>query len=349
MRAQQAAIACPDLLLRLLDLAAIEAEHGALLAELAEWQLPVEPLTWGSAYIDLHAVAKDANTVQPMAVELGRRLRKRLGEDLQPSLGWDSGKFTARAAAVQTAPGRMRLVDKTAEARFLNPLPITLLPLPRPHLQQLHWLGVRTLGQFAALPTAGVLQRFGAAGKQAQRWAQGHDDRPVAAAVTASPAPTIITLETPVGALQPVVEAVMASLRPLLAARAAALEGIRRLRIAMSFVTGAEQAADLLFVEPTSQPQRVQAALVQQLLRMRWLSEVEAVRWTLLECGELLAPQLTLFPDPPQRLTALQDLTQKLSSRYGPYLFKAGLPQANHPIPERRSALLALDHVTALA
>ena len=40
----------------------------------------------------------------------------------------------------------------------------TLLPLPRPHLHQLHWLGISTLGQYAALPAAGVSQRFGAGG-----------------------------------------------------------------------------------------------------------------------------------------------------------------------------------------
>ena len=299
MRAQEARSACPDLLLRPLDLGAAETEQNALLAELAEWQLPLEPLSWGSAYVDLHAVAKDRSSVQPLVTDAGRQLRQRLGEDLQPALGWDSGMFTARAAACVAPPGRMRLVDKADEAHFLQPLPITLLPLPRPHLQQLHWLGIRTLGQFAALPSAGVMQRFGAGGKKAQRWAQGHDDRPVCGAVAQAPAPVTVTLDTPTATLQPLVDAVMASLRPLLLERAAALEGIRRLRVMVSFVAGADQAADLLFVEPASQPARVQAALVQQLVRLACPSEAEVVRWTLLECGELAASQLTLFADPP--------------------------------------------------
>ena len=93
----------------------------------------------------------------------------------------------------------------------------------------------------------------------------------------------------------------MASLRPLLAARAEALEGVRRLRIVLSFVAGADQAADVVFVEPASQAARVEAALVQQLVRLRWPSEAEAVRWMLLECGELSAPQLGLFGEPRRR------------------------------------------------
>lgn len=350
MRAQQAQIACPALLLRPLDLDAAEAEQGALLAELAAWQMPVEPLGWGGVYVGLHGVADDAAAVQPLAAELGRRVRRRLGVELQPSLGWDSGKFTARAAAAQAAPGRMRLVEGEDEARFLGPLPITLLPLPRPHLQQLHWLGIRTLGQFAALPAAAVWQRFGAGGKQAQCWAQGRDDRPVAAALSAPPAPVVVTLEPPAGSLQPVVEAVMASLRPMLAERAAALEGVRRLRIVASFVVGKEQAADLAFVEAAVQPSRVEAALVQQLLRLRWPSEMETVHWTLLQSGELAAPQLSLFSDSPQRFVTLADLAQTLSTRYNARLFQAALAEANHPIPERRGALLPLvDHVASLA
>lgn len=350
LRAQQARALCPDLLLHPLDLQDAEAQQGALLAELAEWQLPVEPQSWGGAYVDLHAVAESAAAVQPLAAALGRRLRSHLGDDLQPALGWDSGKFTANAAAAQTPPGRMRLVEGRDEARFLGPLPITLLPLPRPHLQQLHWLGVRTLRQFAALPPAGVWQRFGAAGRQAQQWAQGRDDRPVAAAVTAPPAPVTVALDPPAGALQPVVEAVMASLRPLLAECAARLEGVRRLRLEVRFVAAGTQSAEITFVEPASQPPRVQAALVQQLLRLRWPGAVESVRWALLAAGELVAPQLPLFAAAPGRLVPLDDLARLLSSRYPESLFRGDVPLANHPIPERRSALLPLgEHVAPVA
>jgi hypothetical protein len=150
----------------------------------------------------------------------------------------------------------------------------------------------------------------------------------------------------------------MASLGPLLIDRTAVLEGVRRLRIVVSFVAGEQQSADLVFVEPASQARRVQAALVQQLCRMRWPSEVEMVQWTLLECGELTAPQLTLFAQPGQRLRSLNDLADKLSSRYSPLLFQANLLHATHPVPERRSVLqplaqaltgTAAAHVSSLA
>ena len=40
-------------------------------------------------------------------------------------------------------------------------------------------LGLRTLGQYAALPAAAVGQQFGRAGQLAQRFARGKDDRAV--------------------------------------------------------------------------------------------------------------------------------------------------------------------------
>lgn len=342
MRAPQAQIVCPEVLLRPLDVAAAQAEQSALLAELAVWALPVEAQGWGMAYVDLHAVAKSAHVVQPLAAELGRRLRHALGDALQPALGWDSGKFTARAAAMQATPGHMRLVDKADEVRFLGPLPITLLPLARPHLQQLHWLGIRTLGQFAQLPATAIWQRFGAAGKLAQRWAQGRDDRPVCAASSQASPPVTVPIDPPAGLLQPVVEATMASLRPLLAERAAGLEGVRRLRITVSFVTGGASAGDMTFVEPASEPGRVQVALVQHLCSLRWPSEVQSVQWALLEAGELAAPQLTLFAEPLLRLAPIAAIAQQLSSRYGPLFSQPHLTNPTHPVPERRGALLTL-------
>ncbi len=295
------------------------------------------------AYIDLHTVVTTAQAVQPLAADLGRRVRSLFGGTLQPTMGWDSGKFTARAAAVQTMPGRMRLVDKDDEVRFLSPLPITLLPLPRPHLQQLHWLGIRTLGQFAALPSAAVWQRFGAAGKLAQRWAQGRDDRSIAAAVRSTPPETTVLLDVPTGMLQPVVDAVMASLRPVIAAQAANLEGVRRLRVRLGFVDGATHILDLTFVEPVGQPARVQRALLQKLGTLIWPAAVEDIRWSVLEVGELLARQLTLFDPSIERLAPLNTLAQKLASRYGPLFFQGQVHDPDHPLSERRSHFIELE------
>ncbi len=69
-----------------------------------------------------------------------------------------------------------------ATANFLAPLPVQLLAsvagLDDDFVELLQRLGVRTLGQLAALSAADVLARFGRQGEFAHRIASGGDDRP---------------------------------------------------------------------------------------------------------------------------------------------------------------------------
>ncbi len=342
MRPRQAQTHCPDVRLLPVDVTACQAEQAVLLGLLADWGLPVEELGWGAAYVDLHSVAVAAQQVEPLAVQLGRQVREALGGALQPALGWDSGKFTARAAALCAPAGRIRLVEKAAERPFLTPLPITLLPLPLPALQQLHWLGIRTLGAFAALPTTAVQQRFGAAGRQAQLWAKGQDRRPVRPTVQAAPEPIPVDFDPPTANLSQVVAAALAALRPLLQGLAERLEGCRRLRVALHFADGDSRTLELTWVEPVSQPATLQPHLRQQLQQTSWPAALARMRLSLLAVGELATQQLTLFARPDAGRTTLAALAQPLVERYGPLFWRAEQCEPTHPIPARRFALHAL-------
>lgn len=88
------------------------------------------------------------------------------------SVGIADGLFAATLAArgaVVVAPGET--------PAFLAPLPVTTLD--RPELADLlRRLGIRTLGDLAALPPEAVLARFGADGLSAHRLARGLAERP---------------------------------------------------------------------------------------------------------------------------------------------------------------------------
>lgn len=100
-------------------------------------------------------------------------------------MGVADGRFAAAIAARKAAarggpaivPGGMQ-----ATAAFLAPLPVQLLVtvagLDDDFVQLLHQLGIRQLGQLAALSVADVLARFGRQGEFAHRIATGGDDRP---------------------------------------------------------------------------------------------------------------------------------------------------------------------------
>ncbi len=347
MHARQAQMRCPDLMLRPLEIQTCQAEQSALLGTLAQSGLPVEASTWGMAYVDLHTVAHTAQAVRPLCAQLGLQLQRLLGQSLQPALGWDTGKFTARVAASYAKPGHMRLVDRADETHFLKPRPITLLPLPPLSLQQLDWLGIRTLGQFARLPAAAVWQRFGQAGQLAQQWAQGQDRRPVRSTVQAVPQPIEVEFEPPTALHGNVLEATLAALHPHLLALAERLEGCRRLRLELRFSAGSTRLIDCAWIEPVSDGPRLRAMLAHQLHSLNWPGELNRLRVTLLESGELLARQLTFFPMDEGR-SQLLEIAQRLSGRYGPLFFQALVTDERHPLAERRARFNAFSSCASL-
>jgi len=97
-------------------------------------------------------------------------------------VGIADGLFAADLAA-QAGPGGL-LIPPGETPHFLAGLPVAALPcadLGIPELADLlPRLGIRTLGEFAALPAAEAGSRFGARGIVAHRLARGLDPRPLA-------------------------------------------------------------------------------------------------------------------------------------------------------------------------
>ncbi|WSM44728.1 DNA polymerase Y family protein (plasmid) [Streptomyces cellulosae] len=83
---------------------------------------------------------------------------------------------TLFAAALAARAGQ--LVPAGESAAWLAPYPVGVLGLPR-LAELLQRLGIRTVGQFAALPEDKVAARFGAEGQAAHRTARGLEARPL--------------------------------------------------------------------------------------------------------------------------------------------------------------------------
>ncbi len=93
---------------------------------------------------------------------------------VESQVGIADGVFAAGLAAREG-----RIVPPGGTPEFLAAQPVEALG--RPALADLlRRLGVRTLGDFAALAAGDVLARFGFDGALAHRWASGGDDRPLA-------------------------------------------------------------------------------------------------------------------------------------------------------------------------
>ena len=103
------------------------------------------------------------------------------GSPVGVGVGIADGIFAAGLAARTPAAEGPVIVPVGGSPGFLADFPVGVLDCPADFVDLLDRLGVRTLGAFAALPTAAVADRFGGAGMVFHRLAQGLDPRPPAA------------------------------------------------------------------------------------------------------------------------------------------------------------------------
>jgi nucleotidyltransferase/DNA polymerase involved in DNA repair len=168
MPLRQAQLLCPQAQIIPAQLSKYQRIYDDLLAVLAHFTHRIEPDSGRPAaisYLDLGQLAKTEPAA--LAQQIGRRIRDQVG--LVPSLGLASCRFPAYVAALSTTPGKARLAPPGREAAFLAQRPLDLLPLDEETSRRCQLLGLRTLGQFAALPAGAVLNQFGSYGRWLHR------------------------------------------------------------------------------------------------------------------------------------------------------------------------------------
>ncbi|MBI4880067.1 MAG: hypothetical protein HY812_10485 [Planctomycetes bacterium] len=132
-------------------------------------------------------------------------------------------RFAACAAAA-CAESPTTLVPPGETRAFLAPLPLDLLPLSQENLERLRALGLKTLGEFAALPAASVEVRYGLEGVRAHRLARGLDSEPLARTPEIEEIAETFELEVRIDGLQqlaPILETLLDRVLPRLDGRGA--------------------------------------------------------------------------------------------------------------------------------
>ncbi len=138
----------------------------------------VEPLSLDEAFLDV----RGCESLHGPAREIGRRVKERIKADtgLTASVGVAPNKFLAKLASDHGKPDGFVVVPPEQVTEFLAPLPVgRLWGVGAKGEKRLHALGVRTVGQLAALPERVMVDHFGKSGRHLWELAHGRDERAV--------------------------------------------------------------------------------------------------------------------------------------------------------------------------
>lgn len=269
-----------------------------------------------------------------------RALHERMA--VQAAVGISRSKFASLIAALTTATGSVTLVPHSDEAAFIAPHPVDLLPLDKNQARRLHILGIRSLGDLAALPRASVLAQFGRSGGALHQLASGMDGRPVkpqrmpekeAVRRQFEPLSDRTRLEVRVHGLAE-------ALAEKLAARVSALH---QLAVTVQVERGKPISQEMHLFEPVTSGRAIAEETLKLLDRMKLTQAVTEIEI----CASHLVPsmprQLELFSASPLRQRII-DVTQALAAKYPQVTFYQMQPaEQTSLLPERRFRLNRID------
>jgi len=298
-----------------------QSYHNQLRSVLLNFTSAVETADLGELLIEVGALTQAFPTEADLALQIVSQIEA--ATHLQPTIGIASNKYTALQAAHQCVAqaGRIIVVPDGQERRFLEPLPLSVLPdLPAEMARRLHLFGITTLGGFAQLPHAAVTLQFGSELAFYHDLARGIDPRPLTPQM---PPPSISRTLRP---LEPIRDrAMMLIAVERLATRIAQRldeAGYHALALSVNVVTAddSEQSTGAPVKPPASDAEQLRRLAGRLLGKLTFEADVIGVTVTAYPLREWhqSARQLTLLDAPLQSaVLRLQATLKVLKQRFG--------------------------------
>jgi len=256
-----------------------------------------------------------------------------------PRVGIGNTRFGAQVAAV-VGRGRLEAIpagDGTAEARYLAPLSIQLLPADDDERERLRVFGLTRIGEFAALARSAVIARFGEHGGTLHDLARGMDGRALRPRKPIEQLRAEAELEPPVDNVEPlrfVLRNLCGALCEQLIARGA---GATRATLVLDQERGAPLRLEQVLPEPAAAPDLLERLLVARLTTA--LPATSVTRLALELRGEqvVAGQQLGLFAPQLARAARLDWQLTGLALRFGAdRLLRARIDDPEAAVPEQR-------------
>jgi DNA polymerase-4/protein ImuB len=213
-------------------------------------------------------------------------------------------------------------------------------------LHRLELLGLRTIGDLAALPLGAVQAELGPPGARAWRLARGRDTEPVIPRSSTTSVQAALRFDDPPAS----VDAVMAALDQLLAQTfsqtALAGRSVRQVRLRALLTDGSSWERCYTFKEALGSRDAARRALKSKLDLPNGLppAAIEELALELLGLGGEAARQGSLFVARARQLGQIAEAARQLRARYGHVpLYHVVEVEPWSRIPERRWALVTCD------
>jgi len=332
MRLGEALARCPRLTLVPPDPVGVADDWERVVAALESIGAAVESARPGLACFDARGIRRlHGGSLDGIVAAVRGVLRRPVRIGAGPS------RFCALAAAARARSRRAAIIRGAAD---LRPEPVALLrfrdetaALPEP----LERLGIRTLGELAALPRAAVSDRFGPSGLLAPDPAHGRDTplRPRRPGETLEEA---LELEESASGEQ-LGRALELLVDRLLARRERDGRTLRAVALSATLVEGGTWRERVVFREPLADPVRMRLVLGPRLALLP--SPAEALRLSVERFGPPHARGRALFDDGAvQRRARLREAIRQVRAVAGPEgALRVLAVDPDSRVPERRAVL----------
>lgn len=256
-----------------------------------------------------------------------------------PRVGIGNTRFGAQVAAV-IGRGRLEAIpvgDGAAEAAYLAPLPILLLPATDDTRERLRVFGLTRIGEFAALARSAVIARLGEHGGMLHDLARGMDGRRLRPRRPVERLRAEAELEPPVENVEPlrfVLRSLCGALCEQLIARGA---GATRAMLVLDVESGLPVQLEQVLPEPAASPELLERLLVARLAASLPASPVTRLALELRGEQVVAGQQLGLFAPQLARAAHLDWQLTGLALRFGAdRLLRARIVDPEATVPEGR-------------
>ena len=167
---------CPAAVLVAPDMAAYRDASADVMEIFRSITPLVEPISLDEAFLDVSGVRRTLGGAEQVAELLRARMADELS--LTCSVGVGPSKFVAKLASTRCKPDGVLVIPPSRVIAFLHPLPVgALWGVGEATAETLSKLGLHTVGDLAATPTATLIRALGAsAGAHLSALARGIDD-----------------------------------------------------------------------------------------------------------------------------------------------------------------------------